>query len=357
MGRAETTSEPQTTSSFANRQPYHASPTLNPNPPCEPDTRPRRSRPGSGSAVVRTTSFPSCASSYKLDCFCEANKSEIQLAPEVEELCEENGVPKEEISKYLCDDTAVPASPRRGSAPMIRTEEQPQGEPESEYTTEEDGECDEEASASASTDTETPVSASKRAITPNSTRLLIPENDTLEREVAVDGSDDDNKTETEDGMANTNAIYQVITVTETRTECSCEQTATPVDGSAAVSEPLPAPTSVDSDDNHDAENNTDINMSSAMHGTQIAVAILPTPSQMSIAHAAETDDVSASSVRVASSDVPVPTGLDAEQKHGAKQDDGADIDAEMFRGNAGVIGVSKEVVLGLIGVAAGVVLL
>ncbi|KAL4907989.1 hypothetical protein BDW74DRAFT_175775 [Aspergillus multicolor] len=330
------------------------------------------------SAVVKTTSFPSCASSYKLDCFCEANARlqaanardglassaaaapapGIQLAPEVEELCAENGVPKEEIAKYLCDDTAVPASPRRGSTPMVRIGKQPQdsGESTSKSTTENRGEESIESTGSKSS-----LSASKRSITPDSTRLLIPENDTLEREVAVDNVNGDKKDATE-RMANTNAIYQVITVTETRTECSCAKTATPVHGSAAVSQPsAPAPTSATSssenDGDDDNENNTHINMSGAMHGTQIAVAILPSPTQMSIAHAAETDDVSASSVRVASSDVPVPTGVDASQRHGANHNEGADIDAEMFRGAAGVIGVSKEAVLGLLGVAVGVVLL
>ncbi|KAL5043793.1 hypothetical protein BDW71DRAFT_216154 [Aspergillus fruticulosus] len=332
------------------------------------------------SAVVESTSFPSCASSYKLDCFCEANAllgaanakvnarngltstsastapsanaPPIQLAPEVEELCAENGVPKEEITKYLCDDTAVPASPRRGSTPMIRMGQKTaeEAESESDYGHTQDKERDDEETGSTET------SASRRSISPDSTRLLIPENDSLEREVAVD-NDEKEKDNKEDRMANANAIYEVVTVTETRTECSCAKTATLVRGSAAASSaaatPEPTASSSTDDDNEDDEEiNTHMNMSGAMHGTQIAVAILPTPSQMSAAHTAESD-VSASSVRVESSDVPFPTGVDAQQKHGAN----ADGDAEMFEGSAGVAGVSRGVVLGLFGVAVGFVLL
>jgi hypothetical protein len=194
-------------------------------------------------------------------------------------------------------------------------------------------ERDDEETASIET------SAAKRSISPSSTRLLIPENDSVEREVAVDDDDDDDKEDKddEDRMASTNAIYEVVTVTETRTECSCVKTAMPVHG----------------DEEHE-ENNTHMNMSGAMHGTQIAVAILPTPSQMSAAHAAQSDSASTSSVRVASSNVPVPTGVDAQQKHGGNEDG----DAKMFEGTAsGVVGVSRGVVLGLFSVAVGFVLL
>ncbi|KAL5000282.1 hypothetical protein BDV10DRAFT_183605 [Aspergillus recurvatus] len=333
-------------------------------------------------AVVESTSFPSCASSYKLDCFCEANAQleaanseanarngltstsafigpsvntpRIQLAPEVEELCAENGVPKEEIAKYLCDDTAVPASPRRGSTPMVRigqkTAEEVESESESGCGSAQDKERDNEEMASTET------SASKRSISPDSARLLIPENNSLEREVAVDddGDDEGEKDDKEDRMAKTNAIYEVVTVTETRTECFCAKTAMPVHGSAAASSAAatPEPTSTDNDNEDDEENNIHMNMSGAMHGTQIAVAILPTPSQMNAAHAADSD-ASASSVRIASSDVPVPTGVDAQQKHGANEHS----DAEMFEGSAGVVGVSRGCVLGLFGVAFGFVLL
>ncbi|KAL4765402.1 extracellular serine rich protein [Aspergillus foveolatus] len=309
------------------------------------------------SAVVRTTSFPSCDSSYKLDCFCEANAQleaanakenrngltsasantapRVELAPEVEELCAENGVPKEEITRYLCDDTAVPASPRRGSTPMIRMGQKKaeEAESESDCGSAHHTERDDEETASIRT------SAAKRSISPGSTRLLIPENDSLEKEVAVDNDDDDDKEDKddEDRMASTNAIYEVVTVTETRTECSCAKTATPVHG-----------------DEEDEENSIHMNMSGAMHGTQIAVAILPTPSQMSAAHAAQSDSASTSSVRVASSNDPFPTGVDAQQKHGGNED----VDAKMFEGTAsGVVGVSRGVVLGLFGVAVGFVLL
>ncbi|KAL4749933.1 hypothetical protein BDW72DRAFT_213790 [Aspergillus terricola var. indicus] len=306
---------------------------------------------------LETTSFPSCGSSYKLDCFCEANAQleaartkenrdeltsasastalRVELAPEVEELCAENGVPKGEIAKYLCDDTAVPASPRRGSTPMVRMgqekAEEAESESESECGSAQYKERDDEEAASIE------ALASKRSISPGSARLLIPENDSVEREVAVDDDDDDDKDDQDDEgdrMASTDAIYEVVTVTETRTECSCAKTATPVHG------------------DEDEENNTHMDMSGAMHGTQIAVAILPTPSQMSAAHAAQSDNASAS-VRVASSNVPVPTGVDAQQKHGANEDG----DAEMFEGTADVVGVSRGVVLGLFGVAIGFVLL
>ncbi|KAL4741197.1 hypothetical protein BDV11DRAFT_213449 [Aspergillus similis] len=309
------------------------------------------------SAVVKTTSFPSCGSSYKLDCFCEANARleaanakenrrgltsasastapRVELAPEVEELCAENGVPKEEIARYLCDDAAVPASPRRGSTPMVRMGQitAEEAESESECGSSQYKERDDEETASIET------SASKRSISPSSTRLLIPENDSVEREVAVDVDDDDDKEDKDDEgdrMASINAIYEVVTVTETRTECSCANTATPVHG-----------------DEKDEENKTYFNMSGAMHGTQIAVAILPTPSQMSAAHEAQSDNAFTSSVRVASSNVPAPTGVDAQQKHGANEDG----DATMFEGTAGVVGVSRGVVLGLFGVAIGFVLL
>lgn len=243
---------------------------------------------------------------------------------------------KEEITRYLCDDTAVPASPRRGSTPMIRMGQKKAEEAESKSDCGSDHhkERDDEETASIKT------SAAKRSISPGSTRLLIPENDSLEREVAVDNGDDDDKEDKddeEDRMASTNAIYEVVTVTETRTACSCAKTATPVHG-----------------DEEEEENNTHMNMSGAMHGTQIAVAILPTPSQMSAAHAAQSDSASTPSVRVASSNEPVPTGVDAQQKHGGNEDG----DAKMFEGTAsGVVGVSRGVVLGLFGVAVGFVLL
>jgi hypothetical protein len=50
------------------------------------------------SAIARSTEFPSCKSSYKLDCFCEAQKAghgspaRLQIAQEAEDVCAENGV-------------------------------------------------------------------------------------------------------------------------------------------------------------------------------------------------------------------------------------------------------------------------
>ncbi|KAL4817972.1 hypothetical protein BDW67DRAFT_158267 [Aspergillus spinulosporus] len=241
---------------------------------------------------------------------------------------------KEEIARYLCDDDAVPASPRRGSTPMVRMGQKKaqEAEPESDCGSTHHKDRDDEETTSIE------KSASKRSISPSSTRLLIPENDSAAREVAVDDDDDNDKDkdDEEDRMASTNAIYEVVTVIETRTECSCAKTDTPVHG-----------------DEENEENNTHMNMSGAMHGTQIAVAILPTPSQMSATHAAQSDSTSASSVRVVSY-VPAPTGVDAQQKHGANEDD----DAKMFEGTAsGVVGVSRGIVLGLFGVAIGFVLL
>ncbi|KAL4810015.1 hypothetical protein BDV18DRAFT_130122 [Aspergillus unguis] len=310
------------------------------------------------SAVVKTTTFPTCTSSYKLDCFCEAsarlNKSKsilvsavpsgsawsgsgaqserphgpararVQLAPEVEEICVENGVPRDEIDRYLCDDGVVPASPRRGSTPMGRIESKDR-----------DGR-----------DGSDGLENDKRGISFDETRLLIPENGADADAAGTEGP----KHEDQDRNATPEDIYEVVTVTitHTKTECSCAKTpeAGKVHGtpSSVFAEASPTPTpsrSLEDDDDED----DDSTMSGAMHGTQIAVAIMPSPpssSELGTGFGSESE-----SVRVASSSVaPAPTGVDAHNEHGLTQGD------DMFEGGAGINGISSTVVIGVLGIVA-----
>ncbi|KAL4870943.1 hypothetical protein BDV12DRAFT_194857 [Aspergillus spectabilis] len=322
------------------------------------------------SAVVKTTSFPSCTSSYKLDCFCEAQaqsqkqgeidengnanvgfpgvskptRAQVQLSPEVEEFCAENGIPKDEIAKYLCDDTAVPISPRRGSAPMVRFEAGGHDIPSSALHRDEseDDEKDDEKEVD-----ENDTMTSKRAIQPEMTRLLIPENgdetstpntETDETQ-SPEGANQEGSKEGEDHLATANAVYQVVTITETRTMCSCA---------------TPTP-SVAEDETEESEEKT----SGAMHGTEVGV--LTTMSEP------EAPSSASASVHVASSSVvgakAVPTGVDAEQhslKNGEGEDkvededkDADDDEAELFEGGAVSYGVSRSVIVGVLSIIAG----
>ncbi|KAL4878677.1 hypothetical protein BJY04DRAFT_220957 [Aspergillus karnatakaensis] len=328
------------------------------------------------SAVVQTTSFPACTSTYKLDCYCEAQAqiqkqahidengntnlnlenigtARVQLSPEVEAFCVENGVPKDEIARYLCDDDAVPVSPRRGSTPMVKfggtaayrqsyTETYEEGPREDEK--EEEG-CDDDESGTAT---------SKRAVLPENTRLLIPENEetaTSDRDTKTEvethpnpeiqeTNEDNDKDDRGERIATANAVYQVVTVTETKTECSC---ATPAPSAKVESN----------------ESDKDL-----LPGTAVSA-----PETVATATETETDiETSASaSVRVASSSVVtagvVPTAVDAEHafnddNHEADVKDEEEVDDPiLFEGCAISHMVSRGVIVGVLGVVAGVAML
>ncbi|BCS22161.1 extracellular serine rich protein [Aspergillus puulaauensis] len=309
------------------------------------------------SAIAQSTEFPSCKSSYKLDCFCEALKvghgstARLQITQGAEDVCAENGVPREEITKYLCDDTAVPASPRRGSTPMVRLsgqqeegQEQEQQKPNVENPEDSDkehGGCDEPE-----------TTPSKRAIQPDSARLLIPQNDpepdTKSDEDNSEPDDEDkDKGDDKDGEernaatndeVDTNAAVAVVTVIET--VCACDEEAT----AAPDSEHSPETSAV-------GEAETPEPTSGAMHETEGVES-----------SAAETTGDAVSTVRAASSNdagaTPVPTGVDGERQNGPNESDSARPSGETYEGGAMVNGVSKGVmIVGVLGVVGGLVLL
>ncbi|KAL4965901.1 extracellular serine rich protein [Aspergillus stella-maris] len=323
------------------------------------------------SAVMKTTSFPSCASSYKLDCFCEAqaqartlrdenglpipspptstiaSSARLQLEPEVEDLCAENGVPKEGIARYLCDDTAVPASPRRGSTPMVRL-----------------GKAN-----TSDSDRDSRKQITERSIDPNETRLLIPENDPSSSEESDDAAAKDTDRDEEDRITNIDTDLKTFTLTVTETVCACESEKT---ADADVDSPsAPTPTS---DSTEDPESESEPTTTSIephpVHGTEIAVAILSSTAALPTPTSTEKDGYakSSSSVRLSSSSVivsePVPTGVDGtSNEHGTNHEEpgseepSATDAADVFEGGAMVnsVYVSRAVVVGVLGVlGAGV---
>ncbi|KAL4945456.1 hypothetical protein BDV06DRAFT_219289 [Aspergillus oleicola] len=333
------------------------------------------------SAVVKTTSFPSCTSSYKLDCFCEAqaqtqarepryenslplpsssasaSAARIQLEPEVEDLCAENGVPKEDIARYLCDDDVVPASPRRGSTPIVRLGKSSASGNDSRI---QERQVDERLQGEEH--------ASKRSIDPSKTRLLIPENDpnpAPEPDANNDSQSQDSATADEGSRVasvDTNmeeAERLTQTVTETVCSCESEKTADAESPSSPTSEAPEGPTSIETH---------------PVHGTEIAVAILsstaalPTPTSTITDTKKDGYAKSSSSVRLSSSSVvvsePVPTGVDGQTiEHGVNHEEpgsrgaSASDSSDVFEGGAMVnsVYVSRAVIVGVLGVVgAGV---
>ncbi|OJJ60617.1 hypothetical protein ASPSYDRAFT_87196 [Aspergillus sydowii CBS 593.65] len=305
------------------------------------------------SAIAQSTDFPSCNSSYKLDCFCETQKAShgstarLQIAQEAENLCAENGVPREELAKYLCDDTAVPASPRRGSTPMGRLEGQQEEEQEQQKS---DSETPEDSSKEHGGFHKPETTASKRAMQPDSVRPLIPENDpepdttsdednSKPDEGDKDKGDDEGEEEREaaaNDAEDTNAAVAVVTVTETVCPCDDEATATP------DSEHSPETSAED-------EAETPEPTSGAMHRTEVveSSSAEPTGAAVSTVRAASSDDAGAT---------PVPTGVDGERQNGPKGSESAGPSGEMYEGGAMMNGASKSVVVGVLGVVGGMVL-
>ncbi|KAL2863668.1 extracellular serine rich protein [Aspergillus lucknowensis] len=320
-------------------------------------------------AVVKTTHFPECTSSYKLDCFCEAASQPqaltntsgtagvphsrtggFRLPPETEDICASFGVPKNEIPKYLCDDDAVPVSPRRGSTPMVRLEQPVRNEVEENETeteTETEAEIDE-------LDGEQSTEVVKRAMQPDTPRLLIPENEPAPNTGAAnyDGANEsvtkdqerepnrgliqDQNEDDEDEEAH--AVYEVVTVTKTETRCPCIETA-----SRASTEPEVG-----------SEGKT--SGSGALHETEGAVAT--SAAVPGFNSESKPTDVP-SPVRVASSSVTTsvaPTGVDAEKEH-AGNEDSDDEEGEAFQGGAVSMDGSRSVIGVLMGVLAGAILL
>ncbi|KAL2852709.1 hypothetical protein BJX68DRAFT_265589 [Aspergillus pseudodeflectus] len=308
------------------------------------------------SAVIKTTHFPECTSSYKLDCFCEAagggsrstsssgiiastpgNRAWVyQLPPETEEICASFGVPRDQIPKYLCDDDAVPVSPRRGSTPMGRVEK-----PLPDCEEREDG-IEESSSGEMA----------KRSIPLEGPRLLIPEHEPSPTAPAPETDDDtdvDEKDEEDeekdrdqrDGRVldeKKHAVYEVVTVTKTETRCSCAEPAT------VAEDP-------------ESQEKT----SGALHGTHVAVPTPAPASEEDTETETETERErnpagASSSVRVPSSPAGtsvVPTGVDAEREEEQGEHKPAE---EMFHGGAVSTAFSKSVGV-LVGVVAGFVLL
>ncbi|KAL4957254.1 hypothetical protein BDW69DRAFT_40065 [Aspergillus filifer] len=335
------------------------------------------------SAVMKTTSFPSCASSYKLDCFCEAqaearasrddnglplpsssasataSAARLQLEPEVEDLCAENGVPKEDIALYLCDDTAVPASPRRGSTPMVRL-----GKANASDTGRDSREQVEEHQI----DDERQGEITERSIDPNEARLLIPENDPSPSEKSNNAATKDTDKDEEDRIAKIDTNLETLTLTVTETVCACESEKT---ADADVDSPsAPAPTSDAAEESESEPTATSVEPH-PVHGTEIAVAILSSTAALPTPTSTEKDGYakSSSSVRLSSSSVivsePVPTGVDGTtNEHGSNHEEpvseepSATDSADVFDGGAMVnsVDVSRAVIAGVLGVlGAGVV--
>ncbi|KAJ0423744.1 hypothetical protein BJY00DRAFT_309976 [Aspergillus carlsbadensis] len=315
------------------------------------------------SAVVKTTHFPECTSSYKLDCFCEAaapgggsratpssgiiastagNRAWVyQLPPETEEICASFGVPRDEIPKYLCDDEAVPVSPRRGSTPMGRIEK-PLPDCEERF----DG--IEKASRGE---------MAKRAIPFEGPRLLIPEHEPRPPAAPAPAADDDTDRDHEEEKdeekdqdlrddrvldEKEHAVYEVVTVTKTETRCSCAKTATATAATTKTGSPAEDP---------ESEEKT----SGALHGIYVANATPAAASEEDTETETERKPSGASSsVRVPSSPVgtAVPTGVDAEREENGENKPAE----EMFHGGAVSTAFSKSVGV-LVGVVAGFVLL
>lgn len=259
---------------------------------------------------------------------------------------------REEISKYLCDDTAVPASPRRGSTPMVRLEGQQEQEQEQEQekpnpgnsgdSDKEHGGCHEQG-----------TTTSKRAMQPDSARLLIPENDPEPDTKSDEGSskpdnEDKDKGDDKDGEEresatndtdDTNEAVAVVTVTETVCSCDEEATATP------DSEHSPG-TEAENEDEAETPEPT----SGATHGTEGVES-----------SAAEPTGVVVSSVRAASSNdaesTPAPTGVDGERQNGPKESQSGRPSGETYEGGAMVNGATKGAIFGALGVVGGMVLL
>ncbi|KAL2854966.1 hypothetical protein BJY01DRAFT_243418 [Aspergillus pseudoustus] len=330
------------------------------------------------SAVIKTTHFPECTSSHKLDCFCEAaaprpspSSSSIasstadrvwtfQLPPETEDICASFGVPRDEIPKYLCNDSAVPVSPRRGSTPMGRVE-QPLSDDEKRF------DSVEEASSGG-------ANQAKRAIQPEGARLLIPENEPIgnsppaaapapahavgkevgsKNEKEKEEEEEEQEEEKDQDMGEDralddaeHAVYEVVTVTKTETRCSCAKTTT----TTGTETPTAAK---ETESSPDSEEKT----SGALHGTDVAVATHAPDSELELETEADLQPTDASSsVRVASSPVrtPVtPTGVDAgREEHGGDKPTG-----ESFQGGA-VSGKTFSKSIGvLLGLTAGFILL
>ncbi|KAL5340117.1 hypothetical protein BJX70DRAFT_132724 [Aspergillus crustosus] len=201
---------------------------------------------------------------------------------------------------------------------------------------------------------EVKLRAAKRAIQPEMTRLLIPVSEPVpengdekenapnaETETGTEINKAGGEDETDPRLAKASAVYQVVTVTETRTDCTC---ATPVPGSPASD-----------DEGSESEKKTP----GAIHGTKIGVSTTVTE--------AEAEASSSASVRVASSYVSsteaVPTGVDAED-HGLADSESEDEDevagedeGKLFEGGAMSYGISRGMVMGVLGLAAGVVFL
>ncbi|KAL2818854.1 hypothetical protein BJX63DRAFT_44183 [Aspergillus granulosus] len=320
------------------------------------------------SAVIKTTHFPECTSSYKLDCYCQAaapassratpspsssaiasstadRVSAFQLPPETEEICARFGVPRDEIPRYLCDDDAVPVSPRRGSMPMGRVER-----PHPEDT----GDGDSFDGVEEASNSEV-----KRAMPLEGPRLLIPENEpidtplpappTSDDDVDNEGAgDNDQKQDQDTGEDRVldemgHAVYEVVTVTKTEPQCSCAKTDTATETETADSESSPEP-----------EERT----SGALHGTEVAVATPAADSELDTEAESESELKStdaSSSVRVALSPVgtlATPTGVDAEREELGENEPAG----EMFKGGAVRMTFSQSVGV-LLSLVAGIVLL
>ncbi|KAL3496866.1 hypothetical protein BJX62DRAFT_64269 [Aspergillus germanicus] len=326
------------------------------------------------SAVIKTTHFPECTSSYKLDCFCEAagggskatpssgivattpgNRAWVyQLPPETEEICASFGVPRGEIPKYLCNDDAVPVSPRRGGTPMGRVEKPLL-------------DCEE---ALDGVDESSSGELEKRAIPLEGPRLLIPEHEPAPAastpakydDANVDPEDpEEEKDEEKDKDLRADrvldekkhAVYEVVTVTKTETRCSCEETATADAETASPAE----------------ESESEEKTSGALHGTHVAMATPAPASKDDTKTETETKHKptgASTSVRFPSSPVGTavaPTGVDAEREEDEEEGEEEEEEQgenkpaeEMFHGGAVSTAFSKSVGV-LIGVVAGFVLL
>ncbi|KAL3482345.1 hypothetical protein BJX99DRAFT_252599 [Aspergillus californicus] len=289
------------------------------------------------SAVVKSTPFPSCTTSYKLDCFCELqgkNPSSQVVSHKVEDVCAENGVPRDEIARYLCDDGAVPVSPRRGSTPMGRVGKMqgitPMFDPRKEMLDHNENE--------------------QRGLLPDTPRLLIPENedetgesdsttesiDTQDQDQDQNQDDDQDQTEKKKeeeekyNIEAETAIYEIVTVTMTETSCPCSSTA------ASTTAP-----------------------NLRIHNTEAGDVSSPTsaaPGSTSESTGSASGSVRVESSSVGTEDEAVPTGVDAE-RHGADEDKGKSGDGQMFTGAAAWgMAVSRDVVM-LASILAGVVLI
>lgn len=195
------------------------------------------------------------------------------------------------------------------------------------------------------------ITPSKRAMQPDSARLLIPQNDpdpdTKSDEDSSKPDDEDKdkgdgkggeerKAGTNDEV-DTNAAVAVVTVMET--VCACDEEAT----AAPDSEHSPETSAVD-------EAETPEPTSGAIRETEGVES-----------SAAETTGDVVSTVRAAPSNdaeaTPVPTGVDGERQNGPKESESARPSGETYEGGAVVNGVSKGVIVGVLGVVGGLVLL